>query len=82
MPFISRRRLRSKNRLLRSAVGNRFGPVKNLGLTQQFLGNLLTRGPEPGSIRARWTLYDEAIKEKFGQFLFGERSRHGGCSQH
>ena len=50
--------------------------MKNLGLVQQLLGDLFARGPEPGSVRAGWTLHDKAIKEEFGQFLFGERSRH------
>jgi hypothetical protein len=65
----------------RSAIRNRFSLVKDLGLVQQFLGDLFARGPKPGSIGARWTLNDETIEEEFGQFLFGEGSRHGGCSQ-
>jgi len=51
--------------------------VENFGLVEQLFGHLLARGPKPGSIRAGWTLHDEAIKEEFGQFLFGECSGHG-----
>jgi hypothetical protein len=55
--------------------------MENLSLGEQLLGNLLARGSKPGSIRAGRTLHDKAIKEEFGQFLFGECSRHGASSQ-